>query len=61
MLQNHARLTQAPIDQITFGFSVLSVEDKQQPTESPETGAYVSGLHLEAARYALQQHINKSV
>ena len=58
VLQNHARLTEAPIDQIAFGFSVMSMEDKQQPAEAPEVGACVSGLHLEAARCeVLIQHI----
>lgn len=52
VLQNHARLTQTPIDQLSFGFTVLPVEDAQQVTAAPESGVYVSGLHLEGARCA---------
>lgn len=51
VLQNHARLTQAPIDQLSFGFDVLAVDDAVQLATPPEIGVCVSGLHLEGARY----------
>ena len=51
VLQNHARLTQTPIDQLSFGFSVMQEQHVQQLSSAPPTGAYVSGLHLEGARY----------
>ena len=51
MLQNHARLTQTPIDQLSFGFNVLAINDALQLETPPETGVCVSGLHLEGARY----------
>ena len=50
VLQNHARLTQTPIDHLSFGFTVLPLEDAQQLTAAPESGVCVSGLHLEGAR-----------
>ena len=53
VLQNHARLTQVPIDQLSFGFEVLRKEDAMQLTAPPEVGVCVSGLHLEAARYTV--------
>ncbi len=52
VLQNHARLTQTPIDQLSFGFKVLPVEQAQELTAAPKTGVCVSGLHLEGARCA---------
>ena len=54
VLQNHARLTHTPIDQLSFGFKVLAVEEAQELTAAPQTGVYVSGLHLEGARYTCQ-------
>ena len=51
VLQNHARLTQMPIDQLSFAFKVLPVEEAGQLKAAPDTGACVSGLHLEGARY----------
>lgn len=51
VLQNHARLTQTPIDQLSFGFQVMHEQQAQQLSSAPETGAYISGLHLEGARY----------
>ncbi len=54
VLQNHARMTHTPIDQLSFGFKVLAVEEAQELTAAPQTGVYVSGLHLEGARYTCQ-------
>lgn len=51
VLQNHARLTQTPIDQIKFGFRVMQEQEAQQLASAPSSGAYLSGLHLEGARY----------
>lgn len=51
VLQNHARLTHTPIDQLSFGFKVLPVVDAQELTAAPQIGVCVSGLHLEGARY----------
>ena len=51
VLQNHARLTQTPIDQLSFGFDVLAIGDALQLATPPEIGVCVSGLHLEGARY----------
>ncbi|DBA83803.1 TPA: hypothetical protein ACH3X1_006326, partial [Trebouxia sp. C0004] len=54
VLQNHARLTHTPIDQLSFGFEVLAVEEAQELTAAPQTGVFVSGLHLECARWVTQ-------
>ncbi|KAL3130869.1 hypothetical protein ABBQ38_000199 [Trebouxia sp. C0009 RCD-2024] len=43
VLQNHARLTKMPIDQLNFGFEVLRVEDALQLAAPPEVGVCVSG------------------
>lgn len=51
VLQNHARLTQTPIDQLSFGFDVLAMDDAVQLATPPDIGVCVSGLHLEGARY----------
>ncbi|KAL3138895.1 hypothetical protein ABBQ32_005718 [Trebouxia sp. C0010 RCD-2024] len=54
VLQNHARLTQMPIDQLSFGFEVLHIEDALQLAAPPEVGVCVSGLHLEGARWSTE-------
>ena len=52
VLQNHARLTQTPIDQLSFGFRVMQEQEAEQLASGPAAGAYLSGLHLEGARWA---------
>ena len=51
VLQNHARLTQTSIDQLSFGFSVRPEQEAGQVASGPSSGAYLFGLHLEGARY----------
>ena len=52
VLQNHARASQTPIDQLSFAFQVMQEQEADQLASPSPSGAYVSGLHLEGARWA---------
>mmetsp|Transcript_11130 Transcript_11130/g.16401 ORF Transcript_11130/g.16401 Transcript_11130/m.16401 type:complete len:2518 (+) Transcript_11130:122-7675(+) len=50
VLQTHARKYQIPIDTLSFSFKVLK-ESEDQITDSPDDGIYVSGMHLDGAKW----------
>jgi dynein heavy chain len=52
-LQNHARKYQVAIDTLSFGFSMLEVDDVEDvaPEAVPEDGVLVYGLFMDGARW----------
>lgn len=50
-LQSHARRYQLPIDTLSFGFAVKTMETAEDVSDPPEDGIYIDGLYLEAARW----------
>jgi dynein heavy chain len=53
-LQNYARKTHIPIDEIGMEYEVLGVSSSKAP---PTEGVYVTGLYLEGARWCKQNNI----
>ncbi|ETO33001.1 dynein heavy chain [Reticulomyxa filosa] len=53
-LQNYARKHVKPIDTISFGFKVMSHEEKE--LEPPSDGCYIKGLFLEGCRWDRELH-----
>ena len=50
--QNYARKYVIAIDQVDFGFDVMSDPSKYNMAGGPEDGAYVYGLYLEGCRWS---------
>lgn len=46
-MQNYARKTHIPIDEIFFNFEIVS---KRNP-DAPEDGLIINGMYLEGARW----------
>jgi dynein heavy chain, axonemal len=55
VLQMHARKYGIPIDTLSFGFKVLTVQQPEEVTEGPDDGIYVSGLWTDGARWNREQ------
>jgi dynein heavy chain len=49
--QNYARKHIVAIDQIDFGFTVISDESKYRLDQAPEDGVYIHGLYVEGCRW----------
>jgi len=49
-LQNYARKTRYPIDEISFSFEIMNKKEAEI-TSQPEDGCYIKGLFLEGARW----------
>jgi len=58
VLQNHARKYQIPIDTLTFGFSLLDVDnaDGGEVMVAPDDGVYIDGLYLDGAQWHRARH-----
>eukprot|EP00698_Gefionella_okellyi_P007651 TRINITY_DN186_c0_g4_i1.p1 TRINITY_DN186_c0_g4~~TRINITY_DN186_c0_g4_i1.p1 ORF type:complete len:3955 (+),score=1074.62 TRINITY_DN186_c0_g4_i1:43-11907(+) len=54
-LQNYARKTQIPIDQLNFGFQVVD-QEHTEITKRPDDGMYIHGLFLDGARWDKHAH-----
>jgi len=54
-MQNYARKTKIPIDQLGFQYDVISVETII--VKKPDNGAYVKGLYMEGARWSAQERV----
>jgi len=50
VMQNFARREQIAIDRCLFNYGVCKLADSH-PTEPPESGAYISGLFMDGARW----------
>ena len=53
VLQTYARQHQLAIDTVGFSFEVTAWKDAASKPAKPDAGCYVSGLHLESARYGI--------
>ncbi len=51
MLQNHARKMRIPIDRLSFGFDVTSLDSPHEIRAQPSEGVFVHGLFLESAHW----------